>query len=65
MFRYSGAFPDTLSIHTNQSLTGGILGVTNGGASYVDYARDYYSPTIQNASNCLLQQIQRETPTYV
>lgn len=56
--RYSGTFADNLSIHTNQS------SINGGGSSYVDYARDYYSPTIQNANNCLLQ-MQRETPTYV
>lgn len=54
--RYSGNYTDNLSIHTNQSM--------NGGASYVDYARDYYSPTIQNSNNYLLQ-LQRESPTYV
>lgn len=54
--RYSGNYTDNLSIHTNQSI--------NGGASYVDYARDYYSPTIQNSNNYLLQ-LQRESPTYV
>ncbi|KAG4072903.1 hypothetical protein HA402_006583 [Bradysia odoriphaga] len=53
---YSGNYTDNLSIHTNQSI--------NGGASYVDYARDYYSPTIQNSNNYLLQ-LQRESPTYV
>ena len=65
VFRYSAAFPDNLSIHTNQSMNGGIVSSAGVGASYVDYARDYYSPTLQNANNCLLQQLQRETPTYV
>lgn len=55
LHRYSGNFHDGLS-STNHSISG----------SYVDYARDYYTPSMQNASNCLIQNIQRgETPTYV
>lgn len=54
--RYSGNFPDGLA-STNQSITG----------SYVDYARDFYTPSMQNANNFLIQSsLQRgETPTYV
>lgn len=57
--RYSENFAEglTVSSSTNQSITG----------SYVDYARDYYSPNLQNANNFLIQaNMQRgETPTYV
>lgn len=43
-----------ISINSNQSI--------NGGTSYVDYARDYYSPIIQHQH---IMQIPKETPTYV
>lgn len=56
-FSYSENFTDGLSASTNQSITG----------TYVDYARDYYTPNLQNTSTFLIQaNMQRgETPTYV
>ncbi|XP_031627812.1 irregular chiasm C-roughest protein-like isoform X2 [Contarinia nasturtii] len=56
--RYSGLqLPEGFSDSTSQSITG----------SYVDFSRDFYSPSIQNANNFLIQStLQRgETPTYV
>lgn len=55
--RYSGPLVEGLTDSTNQSITG----------SYVDFSRDYYTPSIQNANNFLIQStLQRgETPTYV
>lgn len=43
--RFSATYGDNLSIHTNQSssIIGGIVGPT-----YVDYARDFYSPVQHN-----------------
>lgn len=55
--RYSDNFTEGLTSSATQSITG----------SYVDYARDYYTPSLQNANNFLIQStLQRgETPTYV
>lgn len=56
---------DNQSVHTNPDLCiNSLVTCVDQDVSYVNYARDYYSPTLQNANNSLLQ-MHREAAAYV